>query len=145
MDFAKILEQLQDAGLEAEGGTLNNGLAQIRVRVLGITFFLVPDHFPGYREPEEDFLCLRTFLPMPGIDPRHKDFLEASFNRIASNIRMVKIYTVENEGALYAFFEIQMLTSPEAFIQHLPRYAAECVRAIQQVGEHVNRHPSLAG
>ena len=92
--------------MEAEWGSLNNGLPQISVRVLGITFFVVPDHFPGYEKAESDFICLRTFMPMETVNVRHKAFLDAAFNKIASNIRMVKIYSVENDGILYAFFEV---------------------------------------
>ena len=71
--------------------------------VFGITFFVVPDHFPGYEKAESDFICLRTFMPMETVNVRHKAFLDAAFNKIASNIRMVKIYSVENDGILYAF------------------------------------------
>ncbi len=64
MDFIKVYERIRERGMEAEWGTLNNGLPQISVRVLGITFFVVPDHFPGYEKAESDFICLRTFMPM---------------------------------------------------------------------------------
>ncbi len=144
MDFINMFEQIRAAGIDAEWSTLNNGLPQIQVRILGVTFFIVPDHFPGYKEVDSDFLCLRTFMPMGTIGTEHKDFLDAAFNRIASNIKMVKIYTVINEDTLYVFFEIQMLTSPERFIACLPRYAAECIRAIQAVCAFVNAHPPLS-
>ena len=75
---------------------------------------------------------------------RHKAFLDAAFNKIASNIRMVKIYSVENDGILYAFFEVQVLSTPEDFAQRLSPYANECVRAIREVAAFVNSHPSLA-
>ena len=64
MDFIKVYERIRERGMEAEWGSLNNGLPQISVRVLGITFFVVPDHFPGYEKAESDFICLRTFMPM---------------------------------------------------------------------------------
>ena len=41
MDFIKVYERIRESGMEAEWGTLNNGLPQISVRVLGITFFVV--------------------------------------------------------------------------------------------------------
>ena len=106
MDFIKVYERIRERGMEAEWGTLNNGLPQISVRVFGITFFVVPDHFPGYEKAESDFICLRTFMPMETVNVRHKAFLDAAFNKIASNIRMVKIYSVENDGILYALFEV---------------------------------------
>ena len=56
MDFIKVYERIRERGMEAEWGTLNNGLPQISVRVLGITFFVVPDHFPGYEKAESDFI-----------------------------------------------------------------------------------------
>ena len=59
MDFIKVYERIRERGMEAEWGTLNNGLPQISVRVLGITFFVVPDHFPGYEKAESDFICLK--------------------------------------------------------------------------------------
>ncbi len=144
MDFIKVYERIRERGMEAEWGTLNNGLPQISVRVLGITFFVVPDHFPGYEKAESDFICLRTFMPMETVNVRHKAFLDAAFNKIASNIRMVKIYRVENDGILYAFFEVQVLSTPEDFAQRLSPYANECVRAIREVAAFVNSHPSLA-
>ncbi len=144
MDFIKIYEQLREQGMDAEWGTLNNGLPQISVRVLGITFFVVPDHFPGYEKAESDFVCLRTFMPMETVNVCHKAFLDAAFNKISSNIRLAKIYGVENEGILYAFFEVQTLSTPEDFAQRLPQYANECVRAIRDVAAFVNAHPSLA-
>ncbi len=144
MDFRKIFTLLREKGMDAEFGTLNNGLPQISVRISGITFFAVPDHFPGYEKAESDFVCLRTYLRMDTVDVHRKEQLDAAFNRIASNIRLVKIYSVENENTLYAFFEIQTLTSPEAFVDALPRYGAEAIKAIQQVGTFVNSHPSFA-
>lgn len=144
MDFRKILTLLRERGMDAELGTLNNGLPQISVRISGITFFAVPDHFPGYQKAESDFICLRTYLRMDTVDVHRKEQLDAAFNRISSNIRLVKIYSVENEGALYAFFEIQALTTPEAFVETLPRYGAEAIKAIQEVGSFVNSHPSFA-
>ena len=123
MDFIKVYERIRERGMEAEWGTLNNGLPQISVRVLGITFFVVP---------------------METVNVRHKAFLDAAFNKIASNIRMVKIYSVENDGILYAFFEVQVLSTPEDFAQRLSPYANECVRAIREVAAFVNSHPSLA-
>ena len=144
MDFIKVYERIREGGMEAEWGTLNNGLPQISVRVLGITFFVVPDHFPGYEKTERDFICVRTFMPMETVNLCHKAFLDAAFNKIASNIRMVKIYSVENDGILYAFFEIQTLSTPEDFVQRLSSYAKECVRAIRDVAAFVNSHPSLA-
>ena len=68
MDFIKVYERIRERGMEAEWGTLNNGLPQISVRVLGITFFVVPDHFPGYEKAESDFICLRTFMPMETVN-----------------------------------------------------------------------------
>ena len=83
-------------------------------------------------------------MPMETVNLCHKAFLDAAFNKIASNIRMVKIYSVENDGILYAFFEIQTLSTPEDFVQTLSSYAKECVRAIRDVAAFVNSHPSLA-
>ena len=117
MDFIKVYERIRESGMEAEWGTLNNGLPQISVRGWGITFFVVPDHFPGYEKVESDFICLRTFMPIETVNVRHKAFLYAAFNKIASNIRMVKIYSVDNDGILYAFFEVQVLSTPEDFVQ----------------------------
>ena len=138
MDFIKVYERIREHGMEAEWGSLNNGLPQISVRVFGITFFVVPDHFPGYEKAESDFICLRTFMPMETVNVRHKAFLDAAFNKIA------KIYSVENDGILYAFFEVQVLSTPEDFAQRLSPYANECVRAIREVAAFVNSHPSLA-
>ena len=144
MDFRKLFEQLQASGTDADWGTLNNGLPQIQIRFKGITFFIVPDHFPGYHQREKQFICLRTFLPLRGIDIQHKDFLDAAFNRISSNIRLVKIYTVINDDILYVFFEVQALTSSELFVQYLNQYADECIHALQDVMKFVNQYPSLA-
>lgn len=144
MDFIKVYERIRERGMDAEWGTLNNGLPQISVRVFGITFFIVPDHFPGYEKAESDFICLRTFMPMETVNVCHKAFLDAAFNKIASNVRLVKIYSVENDGTLYAFFEVQALSTPEDFIQRLTPYANECVRAIKEVAAFVNSYPSLA-
>ena len=144
MDFKKIFELLKRASVDAELGTLNNGLPQITVRISGITFFIVPDHFPGYAKAESCFVCLRTFLRMDTVDVRRKEALDAAFNRIASNIRLVKIYSVENENTLYAFFEIQALTTPDAFVERLPLYAGESIRALHEVGKFVNSHPAFA-
>lgn len=144
MDFIKVYERIRERGMDAEWGTLNNGLPQISVRVFGITFFIVPDHFPGYEKAESDFICLRTFMPMETVSVCHKAFLDAAFNKIASNVRLVKIYSVENDGTLYAFFEVQALSTPEDFIQRLTPYANECVRAIKEVAAFVNSYPSLA-
>ena len=141
MDFIKVYDRIRESGMEAEWGTLNNGLPQISV---GFTFFVVPDHFPGYEKVESDFICLRTFMPMETVNVRHKAFLDAAFNKIASNIRMVKIYSVENDGILYAFFEVQVLSTPEDFVQRLSLYANECVRAIRGVAAFVNSQTSLA-
>ena len=123
MDFIKVYERIREGGMEAEWGTLNNGLPLISVRGLGFSFFVVPDHFPGYAKAESDFICLRTFMPMETVNLCHKAFLDAAFNKIASNIRMVKIYSVENDGILYAFFEIQTLSTPEDFVHRLSSYA----------------------
>ena len=57
---------------------------------------------------------------------------------------MVKIYSVENDGILYAFFEVQVLSTPEDFVQRLSLYANECVRAIRGVAAFVNSQTSLA-
>lgn len=83
-------------------------------------------------------------MPMETVNVRHKAFLDAAFNKIASNIRMVKIYSVENNGILYAFFEVQVLSTPEDFVQRLSLYANECVRAIRGVAAFVNSQTSLA-
>ena len=112
MDFIKVYERIRESGMEAEWGTLNNGLPQISVRVGGIV--------------------------------RHKAFLDAAFNKIASNIRMVKIYSVENDGILYAFFEVQVLSTPEDFVQRLSLYANEGVRAIRGVAAFVTCQTSVA-
>lgn len=143
MDFIKVYERIRERGMEAEWGSLNNGLPQISVRVLGLPFRRARS-FPGYEKAESDFICLRTFMPMETVNVRHKAFLDAAFNKIASNIRMVKIYSVENDGILYAFFEVQVLSTPEDFAQRLSPYANECVRAIREVAAFVNSHPSLA-
>ena len=45
---------------------------------------------------------------------------------------------------VYAFFEVQVLSTPEDFAQRLSPYANECVRAIREVAAFVNSHPSLA-
>ena len=73
MDFRKILTLLRERGMDAELGTLNNGLPQISVRISGITFFAVPDHFPGYQKAESDFICLRTYLRMDTVDVHRKE------------------------------------------------------------------------
>ena len=36
MDFIKVYERIRERGMEAEWGTLNNGLPQISVRVLPV-------------------------------------------------------------------------------------------------------------
>ena len=83
-------------------------------------------------------------MTMETVNVRHKAFLDAAFNKNASNIRMVKIYSVENDGILYAFFEVQVLSTPEDFVQRLSLYANECVRAIRGVAAFVNSQTSLA-
>ena len=46
MDFIKVYERIRERGMEAEWGTLNNGLPQISVRVFGITFLRRARSFP---------------------------------------------------------------------------------------------------
>lgn len=144
MDFIKVYERIGECGMEAEWGALNNGSSQISMWVLGITFFVVPDRFPGYEKAESDFVCLRTFMPMETVNVRHKAFFDATFNKITSNIRVVKIYSVENGGISYAFSEVQVLSTLEDFAQRLSSYANECVRVIREVAVFINSHPSLA-
>ena len=60
------------------------------------------------------------------------------------SIKLPAISGVENDGILYAFFEVQVLSTPEDFAQRLSPYANECVRAIREVAAFVNSHPSLA-
>lgn len=144
VDFMKVYERVREHGIEAEWRTLNNGLPQISVRVLGITFLVVPDRFPGHEKAENDFICLGTFMPMEAINVHYKAFLDAAFGRIASNIRMVKMYGTEDDGILYTFFEVQVLSTPKDFTRRLSPYANECVRAIREVAAFVNSHPSLA-